>query len=315
MAGDFVIRELRREDPPAVAKLELELVPDQVLTPELLWQRASRTIEREQLRVWVAELDGEIAAYAHASFEWSVPTPGKGRFWIGVLPAARGRGVGTALYEEALGHLRSHGAWRARTSVDDDPNGTRFLERRGFERSKVDRVSALELAGAELPEPSVPKGFEVAPLGQARNRENDLYEICVAGEIDMPGDEPETELSFEDWRQDDYGSPALSDEGSFVALAGDRAVSLAFLTIDPERRLAYNQMTATLPEFRRRGLALAVKLAAARWAVQNGYERIVTENEATNAGMLALNERLGYRPLYDQVSYVTQWERPPGERG
>jgi GNAT superfamily N-acetyltransferase len=315
VAGDFVIRELRREDAPAVARLELELVPDQVLTPELLWQRASRTIERERRSVWVAELDGEIAAYAHASFEWSVPTPGKGRFWIGVLPAARRRGIGTGLYEEALGHLRSHRAWRARTWVDDDPDGTRFLQRRGFEPSKVDRVSALELAGAVLPKPSVPKRFEVVPLGQARNRENDLYEICVAGEIDMPGDEPETELSLEDWRQDDYGSPALSDEGSFVALAGDRAVSLAFLTIDPERRLAYNQMTATLPEFRRRGLALAVKLAAARWAAEDGYERIVTENEATNAGMLALNERLGYRPLYDQVSYVTQWERPPGERG
>jgi GNAT superfamily N-acetyltransferase len=306
VAGDLVIRELRREDAPAVARLELELVPDQVLTPELVWQRASRRIEREQLRAWVAERDGEVVAHAHASFEWSVPTPGKGRFWVGVLPKARRRGIGTALYEEALGHLRSHGAWRARTSVDDDPDGTRFLDRRGFEPSKVDRVSALELTGAELSAPRVPGGFRVVPLRKARELEHDLYAICVAGELDMPGDELETELSVDDWRQDDYGSPALSDEGSFVALAGDQAVSLAFLTVDPERRVAYNQMTATLPEFRRRGLALAVKLAAARWAAENGYERIVTENEATNAGMLAVNERMGYRPLYDQVSYVLE---------
>jgi GNAT superfamily N-acetyltransferase len=306
VAGDFLIRELRREDAPAVARLELELVPDQVLTPELVWQRASRRIEREQLRTWVAELDGEVVAHAHASFEWSVPTPGKGRFWVGVLPKARQRGIGRALYEEALGHLRSHGAWRARTSVDDDSDGTRFLDRRGFEPSKVDRVSALELTGAELPEPREPGGFRVVPLRSARELEHDLYAICVAGELDMPGDELETELSVDDWRQDDYGSPALSDEGSFVALAGDQAVSLAFLTVDPERRVAYNQMTATLPEFRRRGLALAVKLAAARWAAENGYERIVTENEATNAGMLAVNERMGYRPLYDQVSYVLE---------
>ena len=67
VAGDFVIRELGREDAPAVARLELELVPDQVLTPELVWQRASRRIEREQLRTWVAELDGEMVAFAHAS--------------------------------------------------------------------------------------------------------------------------------------------------------------------------------------------------------------------------------------------------------
>ena len=315
MAGGAVIRELRRDDAAAVARVELEIVPDQVLTPELVWQRASRQVEREHLRVWVAELDGELVGYAHASFEWSMPTPGKGRFWIGVAPRARRRGIGSTLYEEALEHLRSHGAWRARTWVDADPAGTRFVEQRGFEPFEVDRVSGLELAGAELPEPSVPEGFRLVPLREARDHEPDLYEICAAGELDMPGEEPETELSFEDWLQDDYGSPALTDEGSFVALAGERAVALAFLAVDPARRLAYNQMTATLPHFRRRGLALAVKLAAARWAAANGYERIVTENNADNEGMLAVNGRVGYRPLYDQVGWLTEWERPPGERG
>jgi GNAT superfamily N-acetyltransferase len=306
VAGGTVIRELRREDAAAVARLELAIVPHQVLTPELVWQRASRRIEREQLRTWVAELDGEVVGYAHASFEWSVPTSGKGRFWIGVAPERRGHGIGTTLYEEATGYLHSREAWRARTWVDDDPDGARFLERRGYERGSVDRVSALDLADAELPEPRVPEGFRLVPLREARDREHDLYEICAAGEIDMPGDEPETELSFEDWRQDDYGAPPLSDEGSFVALVEERAVSLGFLTVDPERRLAYNQMTATLPEFRRRGLALAVKVASARWAASNGYERIVTENDADNAGMLAVNQRLGYRPLYDQVSWVLE---------
>jgi RimJ/RimL family protein N-acetyltransferase len=74
-------------------------------------------------------------------------------------------------------------------------------------------------------------------------------------------------------------------------------------------------MTATLPEFRRRGLALAVKLAAARWAQANGLERVLTENDERNAGMLAINERLGYRPIYEQTKWALEWERPPGERG
>jgi mycothiol synthase len=315
LAGRAVIRELRREDAPAVACLELAIVPDQVLTPELAWQRLSRTIEREQLRAWVAEADSEIVAFAHASFEWSVPTTGKGRFWIGVARERRRRGIGTELYGEVVEHLRSRGAWRARSWVDDDPAGASFLERRGFSPSKADRVSALDLRRTELPEPRVPDGCRFVPLRKARHLEHDLYEICAAGELDMPGDEAETEFSLEDWRQDDYGSPALSDEGSFVALGGEHAVALAFLTVDPGRRLAYNQMTATLPAFRRQGLALAVKIAAARWARENGYERIVTENAADNVGMLAVNERLGYQHLYDQVSYALQWERPPGEGG
>jgi GNAT superfamily N-acetyltransferase len=299
-----VIRELRREDAPAVARLGLEIVPHQVLTPELVWQRVSRTIEREQPRAWVAEADGEVVGYAQAGFEWSVPTEGKGRFWIGVTPGRRGRGIGGELYEQVGEYLRGLGAWRLRTWVDDDAAGARFLERRGFEPSGMDRVSELRLAGAEVPEPEVPNGFRLVPLREARHLEHDLYEICAAGEIDMPGEEPETELSFEDWLQDDYGAPPLSGEGSFVALAGRSAVALAFLTVDPERRLAYNEMTATVPTLRRRGLALALKLASARWAAENGYERIVTENDAENEGMLAINQRIGYRALYDQVSWV-----------
>jgi GNAT superfamily N-acetyltransferase len=307
MGSGAVIRELRREDAPAVARLELAINPHQVLTPEVVWHTATRPIEREQRRSWVAEVEGQVAGFAWANFEWSVPTPGKGRFWIRVDPGSRGRGIGGGLYARAHEYLRRRGAWRLQTAVDVDEAGTRFLERLGFERRGADRVSVLELAGAELLKPAA----GVVPLSEARDFERDLYEICAAGEIDMPGDESETELSLEDWRLDDYGSPALSEEGSFVAVDGGRAVALAFLTVDPARRLAYNQMTATLPSHRRRGLALAVKSASARWAREHGFGRIVTENDSQNAGMLAINDRLGYRFLYEQVSWLLEWERPP----
>jgi GNAT superfamily N-acetyltransferase len=297
-----VIRELRRLDCPAVAALHLAVNPHQLETPERVWFWATRGIEREQWRHWVAEADGEIVGSAWAGFEWAVPTRGKGRFWIAVPAELRRNGIGRALYDVVEEYLRQRGAWRAGANVDADPAGERFLAQRGYEPRDVDRVSELLLAAAELPEPSVP----VVPLGQARHLERDLYEVCAAGELDMPADEPDTELTLETWKLDDYGVPDLSDDGSFVALDGERAVALAFLGVDPKRRLAYNQMTATLPSHRRRGLALAVKLASARWARENGYERVLTENDESNTGMLAVNERLGYRPLYDQVKWVRE---------
>jgi len=314
VAGGPLIRELREEDAAAVARLELVVNPHQIATPASIWHRASRRVEREERREWVVELDGEIAGSAFAGFEWAVPTRGKGRFWLGVRPERRGRGLGEALYREVREYLRARGAWRLRTWVDGDPDGTRFLERRDFACRGFDVVSALDLRTAELPEPSAP----VVPLGAVRDRIDDLYAICAAGEIDMSGEEPETELDLASWKLDDFGAPDLSDEGSFVALADARPVSLAFLTVDPPRRLAYNLMTSTLPEFRRQGLGLAVKAAAARWAAANGFERILTENESGNAGMRAINDRLGYRPLYEQTSWVLQppdWEGAPGERG
>jgi GNAT superfamily N-acetyltransferase len=315
MAGSVVIRELRREDAKAVAALHLAVLPDQLETAERVWFWASRGLAREQWRQWVAEEDGKIVGSAWAAFEWSSPTPGRGRFWIAVPRERRGRGIGGALYEVVETYLRGRGAWRARTNVDGDPAGERFLVKRGYEQNNVVRVSVLDLRRAKLPEPSVADGFRLEPLGRVRGRVEELFAVCFAGEADMPRDEPETALTLDDWKLDDFGMPDLSDEGSFVVLDDARAVALAFLCVDPARKLAYNQMTATLPEFRRRGLALAAKVAAARWSAENGFERILTENVESNAGMLAINRRLGYEPVYDQTKWFLEWERPPGERG
>jgi GNAT superfamily N-acetyltransferase len=314
VAGGVLIRHLRREDAAAVAALHLAVLPDQLETPERVWFWASRGLEREQWAQWVAEEDGEIVGSAWAAFEWQSPRPGRARFWVAVPPERRGRGIGSALYDEVEDYLRGRGAWRARTNVDGDPAGERFLVKRGYERRNVVRVSALELAGVSLPEPRVPEGFRLEPLRRVRHRVEELFAVCAAGEADLR-DEAETTLTLEDWKLDDFGVPDLSDEGSFVVLDDARAVSLVFLCLDSKRKLAYNLMTATLPEARRRGLALAAKVASARWAAANGFQRILTENVQANAGMLAINRRLGYRPLYDQGKWFLEWERPPGERG
>ena len=306
-----VIRELREADAAAVARLEIAVNPYQVVTPRTIRYLATRENERKRRRYWVAEIDGEIVGCAQA--EWPVPTPDKGRFWIGVHPEWRGRGIGGELYATAKGYLVGEGAVRVRTWVDGDPAGERFVQGLGFLGGTVDTVSEVDPRGIDVSGLPRLEGreFRVARLGEVRRRVRDLYEIWAAALRDMPSAHPETDLHFESWKRDDFEQPDLSDEGSFVALAGERPVSLAFLTVDPARRLAYNQMTATLPDYRRRGLALQVKLAAAQWAAKAGIERLLTENDAENVSMLAINERLGYRPLYDQRGWAIELDPSP----
>ena len=321
MAGDALIRGFQEKDAAAIARLRIAVNPHRIETAETVWHRATCAIERARRREWVAEIGGDVVGHASAGFEWSVPTPGKAWFWIGVHPERRGRGIGGGLYELVEGYLRGEGAWRLRSWVDDDPDGERFLVRRDFQRRGSDWVSSVDprrVDVSQLPRleaATAAGGFRLVPLGEVRHRVHGLFEVCAAGERDMPSDEPETELDLESWKRDELDVPTLSDEGSFVALARERPVSLALVSVDPERKLAYNQMTATLPEYRRRGLALLVKLAAARWAAEAGIERLLTENDVDNVGMLAINERLGYRPLYEQRFWVLEGERPPGERG
>ena len=41
-----------------------------------------------------------------------------------------------------------------------------------------------------------------------------------------------------------------------------------------------------------------------RWCAEHGIERLATGNDATNAGMLAINDELGYRPWIIRDVYV-----------
>ena len=56
----------------------------------------------------------------------------------------------------------------------------------------------------------------------------------------------------------------------------------------------YNELTGVLPDYRRRGIALALKQRGIAYAQAAGRTRILTSNATTNRPMLALNERIGF---------------------
>jgi GNAT superfamily N-acetyltransferase len=81
-------------------------------------------------------------------------------------------------------------------------------------------------------------------------------------------------------------------------------VALAFVEIDESANVAANEMTGTLPEFRRRGLARLAKLATVRWAAAQGIAAMQTGNSHENPRILALNASLGYRPVATETHYL-----------
>ena len=61
-----------------------------------------------------------------------------------------------------------------------------------------------------------------------------------------------------------------------------------------EPGVLYNGLTGVRREYRRRGIARALKVKNLLWAKRNGYEVVKTWNDATNEGMLELNMALGF---------------------
>jgi RimJ/RimL family protein N-acetyltransferase len=186
------------------------------------------------------------------------------------------------------------GAW--------EEDGHRFLAHRGYERTRTEHLSALDPRAVDTSEPRLPDGFRLATLAALRGRERELHGLYVEASADMPADDAESNIGFDEWVAETLGDPALSRDGSFVVLDGDTPAALAWIKVAGTR--AENELTGTARAYRRRGLARAAKLATIRWCAEQGIERIATGNDSTNVGMLAINDELGYRPWIDWHEYV-----------
>ena len=84
--------------------------------------------------------------------------------------------------------------------------------------------------------------------------------------------------------------------GSCSLPMGDCWAGICAVRLYPEAEQAFNVHTGVIRTHRRRRIALALKLAAIRYARSQGARSLSTHNDSTNGPMLALNRKLGYVP-------------------
>ena len=304
----LVIREYESRDAAGAAALIADGSP-WLATPAGVDHEVRTRPARAKRRSWIAEEGGEIVGWAEAEFEWATEATDAGEIWVFVREEMRGRGIGAALYEQGAEHLLGEGASELRGQAGE-PAGRRFVEVRGYVKTRDEVVSSVDprtIDTSRLEEDLERldrSGFRLVTLAEAERRPRGLHALYASAAVDMPADHPESNLPYEDWLAETLGKPDLSREGSFVVLAGDVPVALSFLDVDPERRLAEQELTGTAPEFRRRGLARVAKLAVARWCAENGIVQLSTSNDDENAGMLKINRELGFEPAEMWSTYV-----------
>jgi GNAT superfamily N-acetyltransferase len=306
-----VIRDFSFEDAVAVSAILHEEELPQAVTPAGVLHWLESQPERARARMFVVEEGGQIVGWAEARLTWATSTPGVSDFWAYVAPRARGHGLGRALYEAVEHYLLGIRA-RVLQTWTYSPAGLKLLEGRGFRATGRERISKLDLAEAdvsmlpELEEKKAEEGFRLVTLREVAGDLEGLHRVYTAAAADVPEYFPEDDIRLEEWRRETLDHPQLAQDGSFIVLSGTRPVALAFLEVDEPASLAANEMTGTLPEFRRRGLARLAKLATIRWAVAQGLTRVLTGNAEANVGMLRLNESLGYRPVQTETHFVRE---------
>ncbi|TDC38919.1 GNAT family N-acetyltransferase [Micromonospora sp. KC213] len=245
---------------------------------------------------WVAEADGRVVGWASAYRNNQTSEPGFGEIsLLHVHPEHRGRGGGTALFAAALAHLRAIGARRVRTSAR--PEALPFARRHGFTPSRETRYSALDLRPAP-PLPQPPSGVRLLSAAEVGPRR--LHRLDAEASRDVPGDAPVDAMSYDSWQYEVWQNPGLDREASVVAEVGGTLVALSLVKRDGDRM--WSEFTGTLPTHRGQGLAALVKRVALHRAASRGVHTAYTSNDETNAPMLAVNARLGYRPVASQWS-------------
>jgi GNAT superfamily N-acetyltransferase len=279
----MTIRRASLEDAPEIVSLTSPISLATVATAasfrRLLERPAPGTTER-----LVAVEDGAIVAWAPSGLHGD----GSGWFWIGVDRGRRRRGTGSALYDRVEDRLRRLDAGLLRTVVDDE-DGRRFVERRGFERSNVQRLQALNLPSARLPRPP-----DALPLGALEPWS--LFDLYRQAYDDIPARGPRRTITEEDYRREVVESTTLDAELSTVILEAGEPVAFTLVSANREAGRGSTEMTAVRADRRGRGLGLAVKAASLHRARAAGLRTMLTSNDLENAPMLAVNRRLGFQP-------------------
>lgn len=225
---------------------------------------------------------------------------------ISVLPEHRRRGVGSALLTAIAEAARAAGkSLLVGRTAADRPETIAFLAHRGFLEHERMKAGRLVLAGVEPPAVDAPAGVEITTLEARPDLVDGVYAVAVEAFPDIPNDVPMATGTLEEFRARDVDRTIVPKGAFAVGVDGatGRVVGYANLILVPGNpRVAWHDMTAVVRSWRGRGLATALKRATIRWAIANGVEALDTANDTDNAAMRAVNARLGYEPLPDEVN-------------
>ncbi len=298
------IRPATAVDYAAVAQVINAVQPAQPVTADELRSRDERRDPMCHFARWVAEANGQVIAYAHYTQFVDMYQPGK--FWLnlGVLPRWQRQGVGRALYAALLADLQQ---WQPDTlqaqAAADSVAACAFLEKQGFVEYGRRWESYLDVAGfdarpyGDFTGRLADQGIAIraySELADDPQREEKLYELQWALDQDVPSLDPIVRMTLAQFRQQVVANPTFVPDGTFIALHGAEYVGMSSFFVNQGDNSLVIDLTGARRDYRRRGIALALKLQGILFAQQNGYTRIVVHNDTANQGMIAINEQLGF---------------------
>lgn len=200
----------------------------------------------------------------------------------------------------------------------DKPAKIALLQSIGFEEVMRHPISKLDVEAfdatpyEELLNRVRASGIEIQSLSKIQQTDpnwmRNIYELDEAAFKTMPSVAEVTGRSYEDY-VNRFAHPGFDPATWFIAVdksasPKSRYVGLSTLQFDPENPETMDQgFTGVHPDYRRRGIATALKVHAIAFAKERGGKFIETGNADRNP-MYLLNLMLGFEPLPAWVNMV-----------
>jgi RimJ/RimL family protein N-acetyltransferase len=189
---------------------------------------------------------------------------------------------------------------------EDFPRELGVLQRLGFHEDRRLRTSELDLvahrdrivaAALESRGRMQERGIAMHPFSDDVDPERyrKLYETMLESGHDVPHSVPEHDMTLDEWRRYWFDNPTIRQDRFWIAREGDDIVGCSVLDCPVVRGVPWTGYTGTRRRVRGRGIARALKYQSMAQAIEVGYKRVRTTNDAENPAILRINHEMGYR--------------------
>lgn len=243
------------------------------------------------------------------------------RLYVAVHPAFRRQGVGTELEQRQREFAAGHGGTELIAVIAESDAVSRvFLEYRGYREAYQRFEMELNVEAfdwSRFPDWRPRLGdlrlLTFAEIGMSEANMSRMYELSMLLGQDVPHPEGPPRFSYELFKKY-FAMPGFRPDGLFILADGDEWIGTTGLLV-PEGRPGYTYFTGVRRDYRGRGLATLLKLAAIEFARDHGVSAMRTHNDTVNYPMVAVNEKLGYRRLPARVAMRVNFQSIDKSRG
>ena len=315
MTRNLTIRPFVPEDYDVVAEIMNSVMPDYALSASRLRHEDENREAKHRHGRFIGEIAGQpvaVATYESPPYGYH---PRKFLLDISVRPEEQRKGIGTSMYDHLVDAMAQYQpAEFSVTAKEDLESGTSFCRKHGFTEAmrewelRIDLHAHDSARWQDVIDRARAEGITVTSFAELPvdvDWQQRVWECSRAVGPDVPSPQSYSEPTFDFWLGRNMRNPMFQAEAYTVAVHDGEIVGInALWHSDTRDDLYYTGLTGVRREYRRKGVALAMKLRGLRWAKEAGASEVRTWNATYNEGMLAINERLGFVRQPAWIDYV-----------